>query len=110
VGSALSLRLSVPRKGAYIYTFTALASESDFPGYESTFRQTAQSFTRLTDPAFLRRKPSQIKLVEASGRQALQEIFSGAGVKKDIWPDLAILNGTELGARPPQGKMVKIVR
>jgi predicted Zn-dependent protease len=107
---ALSLRLSVIRKGAYIYTFSALASESDFSGYESTFRQTAQSFTNLTDPALLGRKPSQIKLVEASGRQALQDIFSVAGVKKDVWPALAILNGMELGARPPQGKMVKIVR
>jgi len=109
-GGALSLRLSVIRKGAYIYTFSALASESDFAGFEAPFRQTAQSFTGLTDAAFLGRKPSQIKLVEASGRQALQEIFSGAGVKKDIWPTLAILNGMELGARPPQGKMVKIVR
>jgi hypothetical protein len=59
-GGALNLRLSVIRKGAYIYTFSALASESDFAGFEAPFRQTARSFTGLTNPAFLGRKPSQI--------------------------------------------------
>jgi predicted Zn-dependent protease len=109
-GSGLSLRLSVIRKGAYVFTFSALASESDFPGFETTLRQTAQSFSSLTDPAFLKRKPSQIRMIEAPGRQTLQEIFSGAGMKKNLWPTLAILNGMELGARPPRGRIVKVVR
>jgi predicted Zn-dependent protease len=109
-GSVLSLRLSMIRKGAYVYSFSALASESDFPDFEATFRETAQSFARLTDPAFLKRKPAQIGMLEAPGQQTLQEIFSGAGVRKDLWPTLAILNEMELGARPPRGKIVKVVR
>jgi predicted Zn-dependent protease len=109
-GSVLSLRLSVIRKGAYVYTFSALASESDFPGFEAAFRRTAQSFSPLKDPSFLKRKASQVRLLEAPGQQTLQTIFSAAGVKKDLWPTLAILNGMELEAKPPRGKIVKIVR
>ncbi len=108
-GEALSLRLSVIRKGAYVYTFSALAAESDFAAVEATFRRSTQSFAKLTDPAFLRRKPSQIRLIEANGRQTLQQILAAKGVKDDLWPTLAILNGMELEARPAQGKTIKIV-
>jgi predicted Zn-dependent protease len=106
---ALSLRLSVIRKGAYIYTFSALAAESDFADFEAAFRRSTQSFAKLTDPAFLQRKPSRIRIIEASGRQTLEQIFSAAAVKKDLWSTLTILNGMEIGARPAHGKIVKIV-
>lgn len=109
-GKAVNLRLSAIRKGEMVYTFSAVSGASDFERFDQEFKLTTQSFSRLTDPAFLRRKPSQIKLAEASGRQTLQQIFTGAGMKKDIWPTLAILNGMELGATPPRGKMIKIVR
>lgn len=108
-GDDLGLRLSVIKKGAYIYAFSALAEESDFADYDSLFRMTVRSFANLTEASYLQRKPSRIRLTEANGRQTLQEIFSRAGVKEDLWPTLAIINGMALGDRPPQGKIVKIV-
>ena len=107
--SDIGLRLSVIKKGAYLYTFSALAAESDFAGYDSPFRMTVRSFANLTDSSHLQRKPSRIRLTEANGRQTLREIFSKAGVKKDLWPALAVSNGMDLGDTPPQGKVIKIV-
>jgi hypothetical protein len=31
-------------------------------------------------------------------------------MNKDIWPTAAILNGLDIGAKPPQGQMVKVIR
>jgi predicted Zn-dependent protease len=109
-GGTINLRLSAIRKGELVYMFSAVAASSDFPRFNETFRRAAQSFAPLRDPAFLNRRPRQLRLVEANGRQTLQEIFAGAGMSKDIWPSVAILNGTELGATPAQGAPVKIVR
>jgi len=106
----ISLRFSAIRKGDIVYTFSAVAGSADFPRFNDEFRRSAQSFAHLQDPAFLSRRPRQLRLVEASGRQTLQEIFAGSGMNKDIWPTAAILNGIELGAKPPQGQMVKVIR
>jgi predicted Zn-dependent protease len=109
-GGAINLRLSAIRKGDLVYTFAALAGSSDFPRFDQAFRQSAQSFAQLRDAAYLNRRPRTVKLVAANGRQSLQEIFSAAGMNKDIWAQVAILNGMEVGSRPAQGKLIKVVR
>jgi predicted Zn-dependent protease len=109
-GGAISLRLSAIRKGDLVYTFTAVAGSSDFPRFNQEFKRSAESFAQLRDPAFLNRRPREMKLIEANGRQTLQEIFSSSGMNKDLWPSVAILNGMELGAKPPQGQLVKVIR
>ena len=109
-GGAISLRLSAIRIGDMVYTFSAVAGASDFPRHNQALRRSAQSFAPLRDQAFLNRRPRLLKLTEANGRQTLQEIFSAAGMAKDIWPSVAILNGLELGAKPAQGQLIKVVR
>jgi len=109
-GGAIGLRLSAIRKGELVYTFSAMAGSSDFSRFNEEFRGSAQSFAHLSDPAYLNRRPRELRLIEANGRQTLQEIFSSSGVSKDLWPSVAILNGMELGAKPPQGQLVKVVR
>lgn len=109
-GGTINLRLSAIRKGDQVYTFAAVAGSSDFPRFNDELKRTAQSFSQLRDPAFLNRRPRELKLIEANGRQTLQEIFSSNGMNKETWPSIAILNGTELGAKPPQGRLVKVVR
>jgi len=109
-GGAISLRLSAIRKGNQVYTFSAVAGSSDFPRFNPEFKRSAQSFAQLRDPAYLSRRPREVRLIEANGRQTLQEIFSSAGVVKDLWTSVAILNGMDLGTKPPQGQLIKVVR
>jgi len=109
-GGAISLRLSAIRKGNQVYAFSAVAGSSDFPRFNPEFKRSAQSFAQLRDPAYLSRRPREVRLIEANGRQTLQEIFSSAGVVKDLWTSVAILNGMDLGTKPPQGQLIKVVR
>jgi predicted Zn-dependent protease len=109
-GKEIGLRLSAIRKGELVYTFSAMAGSSDFSRFNQAFKGSTQSFAHLSDPAFLNRRPNELRLIEATGRQTLQEIFSSAGMKKDIWPSVAILNGMELAAKPAQGQLIKVVR
>jgi len=109
-GGAISLRLSAIRKGNQVYTFSAVAGSSDFPRFNPEFKRSAQSFAQLRDPAYLSRRPREMRLIEANSRQTLQEIFSSAGVVKDLWTSVAILNGMDLGTKPPQGQLIKVVR
>lgn len=109
-GKPINVRLSAIRKGDMVYTFSAVAGSSDFSRFNQDLRRSALSFAALRDPAFLNRRPRLLKLTEANGRQTLQEIFSEAGMNKEIWPSAAILNGMELGSKPPQGQLIKVVR
>jgi predicted Zn-dependent protease len=109
-GAPIGLRLSAIRKGDLVYTFSAVAALTDFPRFNDEFKRSAQSFAPLRDPAFLNRRPHQIRLVEANGGQTLQEIFSSNGMNKEIWTTAAILNGLEVGAKPPRGQLVKVIR
>ena len=109
-GGAISLRLSAIRKGNQVYTFSAVAGSSDFPRFNPEFKRSAQSFAQLRDPAYLSRRPREVRLIEANGRQTIQEIFSSAGVVKDLWTSVAILKGMDLGTKPPHGQLIKVVR
>jgi len=109
-GKPINVRLSAIRKGDMVYTFSAVAGSSDFSRFNQDLRRSALSFSALRDPAFLNRRPRLLKLTEANGRQTLQEIFSEAGMNKETWPSAAILNGMELGSKPPQGQLIKIIR
>ncbi|MGQ9673371.1 MAG: M48 family metalloprotease [Candidatus Aminicenantales bacterium] len=108
--ATLRLRLSLIRKGEFIYSFSALSSWEDFYRFDADFRRSVQSFAELKDPAHLQRQPIRLQLIEANGRDTLQEIFARCGMKKEIWPYFAIMNGFELGATPPAGRLIKMIR
>jgi predicted Zn-dependent protease len=105
----LRMRLSLIRKGAFVYSFSALAPASGFNSYDPDFRRSTQSFAEVRDTPALRRNPLRVRIIEANGRQSLQEILAGTGLKKDMWPVVAVLNGMQLGTKPPSGQLVKII-
>ncbi len=108
-GIPLRLRLSLIQKGDLTYSFIALSSEEDFRNYDAVFRRTVQSFAELREARYLNRQPQRLKLIEADGTLTLEEMFIRQGMKKELWPKFAILNGMELKANPPAGRLVKIV-
>jgi predicted Zn-dependent protease len=109
-GGTARLRLSLVKKGAFVYTFVALASPANFPTFDPYFRRTTQSFQELRDPAYLRRLPLRVAVIEADGRRSLREIFASAGLKNELWPPFAIMNGFELAAIPSSGRLIKVAR
>jgi len=108
--ATLRVRMSFIRKGAHVFTLSALSSSSAFSGYDSNFKGILRSFRDLTDQAHINRSPQRLKIVKAPGGRSLQDIFRAAGLKQEIWPKVALLNGMELTATPAAGQLVKIVQ
>jgi predicted Zn-dependent protease len=68
------------------------------------------SFQELKDSARLNKQPRRLKLVRADGTQNLRELFERAGMKKDLWPNFAVMNGLGQEAVPPKGRLIKTVQ
>ena len=106
----LRAKLSFIRKGDQIYTLTALSTGAKFSGREAEFRRITESFQELRDPARLAKQPLRVKVSRASGTQKLRTILENAGIAKDLWPRLAVMNGLGLEDVPAEGRMIKTVR
>ncbi len=106
----LRVDLTHIQKGPSIFTFYVLSTTHDFPAYDSQFSTLVGSFRELRDSQHLNRQPIRLKLVSANGRQTLKQIFMRAGLKKDWWAKLAIMNGLELEQIPEQNRLVKIIK
>lgn len=106
----LRMRLSYIKKGPYIFTFSALSTILDFREYDTQFRTIVGSFNELRDETRLNRQPQRLKMIRASGRQTLREIFQKSGMKENLWLRMAIMNGIELDQTPKQNQPIKIVK
>jgi predicted Zn-dependent protease len=106
----LRIRLTCIKKGPYIFSFTALSTLIDFRRFEPLFQSIVQSFDELRDKTRLNRKPKRLKLIRASGRENLRQIFEKAGMEKELWPKTAILNGIELDQTPRPQQPLKIIK
>jgi len=106
----LKAQITFIRKDPYIYSFTSFSTAENFNSYSSRFQSIAQSFSNLRDPQYINRSPRQIRLVRASGRETLENIFNRAGMDQGIWPMFAILNGMQAGQTPEKGRLIKVVR
>jgi predicted Zn-dependent protease len=108
--ATLRMSLSLIQKGPYIYSFTSLSTKEDFQKYDSHFDFTIGSFNELRDPAYINRQPLRLNLIKANGRESLQNIFRRSGLKKEMWPQFAILNGMEIEQVPQSGELIKIIK
>jgi predicted Zn-dependent protease len=106
----LKVLLSFIKYGSHIYTFTALSTITKFDKYDNQFDRLISSFKRLTNRAYIDRQPKRIKLHRANGRQSLQKILQESGIKEDLQPKFAILNGVELSETPPRDTLIKIIK
>lgn len=108
----LRLSMSHIKKAGYIYSFSALSTRSNFYQYSNDFDGVTNSFRKLSDPAYLNRRPRHLVLIKASGKHTLREIFNQNGVPQDedLWTKLAIMNAMELGQIPKTNQLVKIVK
>ena len=91
------------------YVFHGVSSEQDFKAYSGAFVNSANSFSRLTDPARLNVEPNRllIKSVQRSG--TLEAALKYYGVPQDKLVEVALLNNMELSSRVEAGKSIKII-
>jgi predicted Zn-dependent protease len=106
----LRVLMSYIKYGSYIYNFTALSTTEKFNHYDNQFDSIVSSFRKLTNRAYLNRQPKRIKLHRSNGRQSLEKILRGAGIKEDLLPRFAIMNGIELSETPAKGTLIKTIK
>jgi len=106
----LNAQITFIQKGSFIYSFTSVSTAEDFNLYASQFQSITLSFSPLDDPRYLSRSPKRIKLVQSSGQESLEAIFSRAQMDKELWPKFAIMNGMQEGQIPEKGRLIKVLR
>lgn len=106
----LRLRMSLVRKGPYVFSFFALSRSSDFSKYDFQFGTTVGSFDELRSENHLDRQPNRLRLVTSDGTKALEQMFQNLGMKKDLWPLFAILNGRKLDQTPEPNALIKVIK
>lgn len=91
-----------------IYVFHGLSSRSDFNRYFAEFQKTMKSFRQLTDQSKINKKPTLIRIVEASETKSLQQQLTQYRMPTERLRELALLNGMELNDTVTKGMLFKV--
>lgn len=92
-----------------IYKFHGLSTREDFNTYFSTLQASMRSFRTLTDQAKLSKKPTTIKIREASRTATLQQHLQDAAMPSSRFTELAVVNGMELSDTVEKGTLFKVL-
>jgi predicted Zn-dependent protease len=95
--------------GGLIYSLMGLAKGAEFATFQSMFTQTMQSFSALSDPDKLNRKPERIAIRKVERRQTLLETLREFKMSSTRHEELAILNGMQLSDVVEAGDWIKVV-
>lgn len=92
-----------------IYMIHGLSKFEDFNQYTNLFAQTMNSFTTLSDPAKINKKPERIFIKTVARDGSLQTALKSFGMKDDQLETLALLNGMQLNDQVKKGALVKVL-
>jgi predicted Zn-dependent protease len=107
-GTPIGLYIYAVSYGDYIYRFINYSVRDRFDTYETNFRNTTESFDRLTDQSKLAIEPVRIQTFRAN-RSGTFETFLPDPIPMDIDAlDIAIINQVELEDHIEQGQWLKI--
>jgi predicted Zn-dependent protease len=95
--------------GGLIYSLMGLAKGAEFATFQPMFTQTMQSFSALSDPDKLNRKPERIAIRKVERKQTLLEALREFKMSSTRHEELAILNGMQLSDVVEAGDWIKVV-
>ena len=90
------------------FVFHGVTAETDYNIYSDTFSSTFNTFSRLTDPAKLNRKPVKILVKKVQRTGTLADALKYYGVQQEKMNELALLNNLELTDAVQAGKLIKV--
>lgn len=93
-----------------MYQFTGMAMKESFATYAPQFTRTMTNFRPLTDPVKLNRLPERISIVTVEADGTLQSVLERAGMPRDRFKELSVLNGMPLEERLTRGTLIKVIR
>ncbi|MEE8133992.1 MAG: hypothetical protein V3T56_02985, partial [Gemmatimonadales bacterium] len=91
-----------------VFRIMGYSKPAAWPGYETVFRLSAQSFDRLTDPSALNVQPLTLTIVTTDRDMTLEQFSARYPSEVDI-DQLALLNRRRRGETIPAGTGLKRV-
>jgi predicted Zn-dependent protease len=95
--------------GKNYYVFHGVSSQANFNTYLNAMKATMNSFSQVTNPAKLIVKPDYLRVKKVTKASTLAEVFRSYNLPADKFNEYALMNGMELTAQVPAGKLIKIV-
>ena len=106
---ALGFSATFIEYGGNVYQILGLTAQQALNQYVQTFRQTADSFERLTDRRYLDRQPSRLEVTTTRGGASIQSLLRGRALPPGLTEEeVAIMNQVQLGEIIPSGRRVKL--
>ena len=90
------------------FVFHGVTAEANFNIYSDPFVATMNTFSRLTDPVKLNKKPVKILVKRVQRTGTLADALRYYGVQQDSMDELAFLNNLELTDVVQAGRMIKV--
>lgn len=90
------------------FVFHGVTAEANYNIYSDPFMETMNTFSRLSNPAKLNKKPVKILVKKVQRSGTLADAFKYYGVKQEMMNELALLNNLELTYRVQAGKLIKV--
>ena len=91
-----------------IYKLHGVSEATDFNSQYGTFLKSVNSFRELTEVSKLNKKPTLIKIIEATSPATLSHILTQQRMPAARHQELAILNGMELQTSVEAGTLIKV--
>ncbi len=93
-----------------IYMFHGLAEPANFLTYKNLFRNTMEGFARLTDQSKINVQPDRIHIESINSPMTLSAALRNAGIKSDLFEEMAIVNGMQLSDQLKRGQLIKVLK
>lgn len=93
-----------------VFVFHGLAEDADFPRVQTLLAGPAASFAKITEQDKRDPQPRRIQIKSAPQSTSMQTFLRSQGVDKDLWQEVAWLNGKQLTDQVAVGEWLKVVK
>lgn len=111
-GTITQLRsfISSIRKDNFIYTFFVVSEPMNFVFRKRIIFETINSFSRLTNPYFINRKPLRIYIRKVNNNIMLKDFLRRNLIKKNLWKKISIINNIPLNKILNNNTLIKLIK
>lgn len=98
------------QKDQNIYCIHGVSANKDYQSFQNLFLNTMEGFSNLTDPAKINVQAEYINVINAPKESSLSDLLTRYGIAQKRLEEFAILNGMDLKAVVPAGKLIKVAQ
>jgi predicted Zn-dependent protease len=98
------------QNGPDVFALHGITGGDDYSTMGDVMQQPGSGFAVMTDPAKLNRQPRRIALTTLEKSTSMQQTLQAMKIQRDLWEEIAWLNGRQLTDMVSAGTRLKLVR